>query len=189
MSVAKTETVTHLVCPTCDTRMGSIDHIQIGQSFGPWACHNEQCKTSVSGTMTGDGPVVTVSEHGYKPRFALLRFRDLFVVLKDRYGVQNPDYFYHSHQCPTNLMRDVAHVFDAEGSDPHGVMRFVCSVPWSEHGETLLGEDGCSLAAMLALFGTDGQPSETEWPEDERGVLPFISQMQRAYQKNRSPKA
>lgn len=184
------ETVRYLVCPACGSRMSSIDHLKIGQTFGPWSCGALECRASIRGTVTADGADIVVELQGdeHRPQFAMLKFRDLYLVLLDKYGTTNPDYFYHSHQCPTNLLREVEHVFDAEGSDPHGTMRFVARVPWSkESGETLESMGG--IAELFAFFKTDGQPAPTEWTEENAGVLPFIVDARREDTKKRSPKA
>lgn len=184
------ETVRYLMCPACGSRMSSIDHLSVGQTFGPWSCGALECRASVMGTVTADGADIVVERQSdqHQPQFALLKFRDLYLVLLDKYGVDRPDYFYHSHQCPTNLMAKVEHVFDAEGSDPHGVMRFVAHVPWSKDSADSLKAMG-SLAELFAFFRTDGEPAPTDWPEENAGVLPFIAEARREYTKKRSPKA
>lgn len=186
---AKTITVTYLICPGCGVHRFGIDHLDPGKTFGPWTCQELICRTSIRGTVTADGAEIESWKEDRKPQFALLKFRDLYLVRIDKYGIENPDYFYHSHQCPTNLLGGIENVFDAEtGSDPHGILRFVASVPWSEEAEMEM-ESICTLPELFAFFRTDGQPAPSEWPEENGGVLPFIVEMQRAETKKRSPKA
>lgn len=184
------ETARYLVCPACGNRMSSIDHIGIGRTFGPWQCGHVGCGATVSGTVTEDGADITIGRVENEPQFALLKFRDVYFVMLDKYGGKedSADYFYHSHQCPTNLLGSVEHVFDAEGSDPHGMMRFVAQVPWSKDSAENLEHMG-SLAELFAFFRTDGQPATTKWPEENAGVLPFIVEARRDDTKKRSPKA
>jgi len=40
------------------------------------------------------------------------------------------EYFYNEHTCPTNFLRHVIRIIDAEGDDdPHGIFQFVSEKP------------------------------------------------------------
>jgi hypothetical protein len=193
VSAARIETARYLICPKCSSRVSSIDHLAIGQTFGPWLCKSIDCDQEVSGTITADGADVTYSTAPRRGRLYLLKLRDVYFVMRNRYRDADPDddnddYYIHSHQCPTNLIQDAISVFDAEGSDPHGIFRLVASVPFSHEREDQLREM-VGLGELLAFFGTDGQPAATEWPEEDRGMLGFVADMQRNETARRAPKA
>ena len=202
-----------LLCPNCGESEHSIEHLMKGfmvpdptsstaefgvrpsRDFGPWSC--DECDHSFGFRMHHDGSVeITDVKKITEPKvLCLLRFRDLYVVAGPyrEYGDDGwYDYFFHSHQCPYNIMHQVRAVFDAaEGEDPHGSFRFISSIPYMEKeedgGERWTG--GMSLEALFRMFKTDGQEAETEWPESERGLLPGIAALQDSYAKQRAPKA
>lgn len=178
----ETKTRRFIVCPRCGDDSIRVCHLEPGRTFGPWHCHGADCSAVFSGRIAEDGSVDAEMRDEPKTRgYALLRFRDLLLVVDEKYGrVENPDFFYHSHQCPVSLLGRVEAVFDAEGGDPHGVLRYVAGIDASEHVDKTI-EDGCSLQELLALFKTDGQPAPTEWPEKNRGMLNWIAEMQREY--------
>jgi hypothetical protein len=191
---ADINTVRFIKCPKCGAdRLGSIDRLKPGTSFGPWSCQDLKCRFAIVGTVTEDGadiePAKTNEDPHRAPRLTLLQFRDLYFVHLNRYGgdPEVNDFFYHSHQCPTNLLRDIVDVFNVDGSDPHGVMRYVADIPWSQETEDSL--DGQTLETLFALFKTDGQPAPTEWPEDDRGMLPWIAELQRRAAQRKAAKA
>ena len=177
-----TETKHYLHCPECNGRMGAIDHLlgDIDRAFGHWICGG--CHGKVVGTVHPDGTVDAMVKGKADPAgYGLLKLGDLYLVVRetsayvDRDGA---DYAYHSHQCPTNLLSQVEHVFDASGEDPHGTMRYVASILDTPETRERLGTTG-TLASLFALFDTDGQPAPTAWPEENRGVIPWIAEMQR----------
>ena len=139
-----------------------------------------------------DGADVTYSTHQRKGRLFLLKLRDVYFVMRNSYHDAAPsehdDYFIHSHQCPTNLIQDAIAVFDAEGSDPHGIFRLVASLPFTHQREDALDEM-TGLQELFAFFGTDGTPLATDWPEEDKGVLSFIADAQRKETARRAPKA
>lgn len=118
-----------------------------------------------------------------KPILCLFRFRDLYVIAESyTRGAEDEedsyDYLFHSHQCPVNIMRNVLEVFDsAEGKDPHGIFRYVAEIDDNEQNRTALRDKG-GFQDMLYLFKTDGTEAPTQWPEKERGLLPWIAALQ-----------
>src|ERR1700704_6287388 len=101
-----------VVCPGCgDDRHFDVEHLFDGteRRFGPWSCRGEDCLVDISGTVHPDGTIEVEAKVNPARRrgFALLKLRDLYLVRKESYGrvaPENADYFYHSHQCPTNLL-------------------------------------------------------------------------------------
>lgn len=127
------------------------------------------------------------------PALCLMRFRDLYVVI-DSYGPHDPDkddwydFLLHSHQCPTNLMRNAVEIFDAKhGFDLHGMFRFIASIPDNEETRDAL-DSAFELPALFKLFSTDGTEAPTEWPEKERGLLSWIARMQDAHSRAKAKK-
>ncbi len=181
---------TFIVCPGCGVGEHDITR-QIAAvhdngdpgAFGWWLCPIDECGTEIQGTAFSDGSAdIEHRDNGRGPQgLALMTMGGRYFVIKQKYGrVQNPDYFYHSHQCPTNLLRNVTDVFDPEhGKDPHGILRYVASI--DRNAETARGlEDASSLAELLSLFKTDGQPAESQWwPEQDGGMLDFVAYWQR----------
>lgn len=134
------------------------------------------------------------SREKYQPKLALLRLRDLYVVVES-YGQHDPekqdwyDYTFHSHQCPENLMRHVVAVFcPSEGNDPHGVFRFIAAIDDTTENKNATNYT-IHLAELFRLFGTDGSEAPTRWPESERGLIPMIAYAQDEYRKRKGPKA
>ncbi|HXJ49414.1 MAG TPA: hypothetical protein VNF91_09630 [Candidatus Acidoferrum sp.] len=192
MSAAKIETVHRIACEKCGGHFGSIDHLRLGATFGPWSCRNRDCDQEVSGTVTADGADVELTTRDRRGRLFLLKLRDVYIVTRNPWVSADPgdndDYFIHSHQCPTNLIQQAIEVFDAEGNDPHGIFRLVASKPFTHEAEDKL-EEMHSLQELLAFFGTDGAPASTDWPEEDKGVLSFIAKAQREETARRAPKA
>ena len=187
-----TEIVTKrfVACPTCKQYEHSVEHLftNADRTFGPWQCRTDDCRTEIWGTAHADGSI-SIRTTEAKPRgFALCKLRDLYLVLKEPYGrVENPDYFYHSHQCPTNLMRNVIEVIGPSGErDTHGMIRYVASIDDTPETREKLSGDKSALSRrqLFELFATDGEPIATDWPEADEGVIPMIAEWQREEEKN-----
>jgi hypothetical protein len=119
----------------------------------------------------------------------LLKLGDLFLVVeKYTYTPDGADFLFHSHQCPSNILHNVLAVVDPEhGSDPHGRIRFVSGIEDTPEARAALGFDDrggvghVTLAQTLGLFGTDGQPTPSSWPERDNGVIPWLADLQREH--------
>lgn len=177
-----------VVCPGCDEYHHSVEHLfgrSDVQTFGGWMCKTDDCMTEVSGTVYPDGTIDVQSKFVRRRRgFALLKLRDLYFVTKEKFGrVENVDYFYHSHQCPVNLLRDVVEVYGPSGEhDPHGVIRYVAGIDDTPETRASLKDRfglAPSLRQVMELFGTDGEPVPTDWPEEDGGVIPAIAAWRR----------
>jgi hypothetical protein len=178
-------TKTFIACPGCgSTAWFDVQRLidaQRATTFGPWGCRTDGCLVEIRGQVTAAGDIEIEQQQAAAPGLALLKFRDLYIVRDELYGrVRNPDFFYHSHQCPQNILQDVTAVFDpAEGHDPHGVLRFVANIEATTEARVRL-EQTSTLEALFALFRTDGQPAPSEWPERNGGMLPWIAEARRS---------
>ena len=196
---AETVRPVFIVCPHCGKSEHRVQHLydtskERGKevSFGPWQC--DECQHEFSGTVlynpghvTDPCEVTITSIYPWikVPKLSLLRFRDLYVVV-DSYSDHKPgekdspwyDFLFHSHQCPTNILRSVEEVFDDEGRDPHGVLRFVAAIDDTEENRKRL-DAAPSKEKLFELFGTDGKDAPSDWPEVNKGVLPWLAEAQR----------
>lgn len=184
MTKAEIITKRFIRCPKCQKHEFQVEHLfapRLPGSFGPWPCDQDDCDAIIAGRVYSDQTIeITVTAREKSRGLALLRLGHLFLVLEEKYGrIENPDFFYHSHQCPTNLMRRVEEVFDpAHGRDPHGQLRYVAAIDDTQAARDRLDECG-TLAEVLTLFKTDGQPAPSEWPQEDTGVLPMIAEWRR----------
>lgn len=183
--MAEIVTKRFVVCPGCREYHHPVEHLFDGteRMFWSWNCGTEDCSTEISGAVHPDGTIDVKSEVKEKRQrgFALLKLRDLYLVREEKYGRILPDradYFYHSHQCPTNLMRDVVDVYGPSGDrDPHGLIRYVAGI--DDTPETRAALRDPSLRKTMELFGTDGEPIATGWPESDGGLIPWIAAIKR----------
>lgn len=171
----------YIVCPGCGQGEFQIEHLlDTGRptDFGPWRCDREDCCTEIEGCITADGDIEIEHRKTAASGIALLKLGDLYLVVDEPAGRiedEYVDYFYHSHQCPLNLLREVSDVFYGTGRDPHGVLRFVANIEASPNVRQRLEQAG-SLAELFRLFGTDGQPAASAWPEEDGGMLPQVAE-------------
>lgn len=174
----------YIACPCCGRGEFQIQHLlSLGRptEFGPWFCDYEDCCTELQGRIDADGSVEIEHRKTALHGIALLKLGGLYLVVDEpasRMDDEHADYFYHSHQCPLNLLLRVSDVFDATGRDPHGVMRFVANIDATPRARERL-EQIQSLAELFHLFGTDGQPQHSEWPEENGGMLPQVAALRR----------
>ena len=188
---AKIVTKRYIECPGCgNPDRFSIEHLFDGatRQFHRWPCGLDGCTAEVSGTVHPNGSVEIehVMNPARAPGFALVKLRDLYLVLEEPHGrieADHADYFYHSHQCPTSLLKNVVEVYGPSGeADVHGMIRYIAGVADTEETRNALGVDGhgVSLRKVLEVFSTDGEPAPTSWPEVDEGVIPMIAEARRA---------
>lgn len=184
---AEITTKRFVTCPGCKKYLHCVDHLFDGteHSFKGWPCRGEGCRTAISGTVHADG-TITRSMRDTRPHsFLLLKLRDLYLVSKEmlEYDAADDtdDYFYHSHQCPTNLLGDVVAVYGPCGEpDQHGMIRYVARIEdTSETRKIFEGGGSLSLRLLLDLFGTDGEPIASNYPEANEGLIPWLAEMRR----------
>lgn len=129
------------VCPHCDATDGLVDHLQAGQSAGPWYC--KACGGSYVLRVPYDGEIVIEPREGRRiTTYDVLVLRPqekpvYFVVEGMRFEGerwQNADedesaskqFFYEEHSCPTNWLEPEMVYFDGD-TDPHGLIEFVAT--------------------------------------------------------------
>lgn len=129
-----TTTRTYIVCPACGQGRHRIDHLQSGQSFGPWAC--PECGVDIHGFRTPTGADVEVSDQPPRRRgLMLLKLAasepPVFMVVAQDIDPGDADeierhltYLVEEHTCPTNLVPVEAILTDGD-ADPHGILEFV----------------------------------------------------------------
>ncbi len=182
-------------CPGCNQYEFSVEHLYDGlkkgltNRFGPWYCNQPDCNVIICGEVFLEDQMeieINVS-HREKPRgLGLLLFRDIYLVVEEHFSMKNDphaDYFYHSHQCPQNLFGYVVAVFDKEGSDPHGILRHIASIDNISDTENAL-KHVHTLKELFSLFDTDGEPPESEWPAENKGVLDWIVDLRKSNLEN-----
>lgn len=134
-----TYTKIFMICPHCGAHTdSSVDYLDVGESFGPWYC--DECGGGYQGNANGAATEV----HKIKSRFSktldllVLEPHDktiYFVLLGNRYhpepddGYDGKQFFYESHSCPTNWIGKTVMISVDGNTDPHGLLKFVRSVP------------------------------------------------------------
>jgi hypothetical protein len=185
----------YIRCPNCNQGEFRVTHLvedRSPRSFGPWKCR--VCNHSLSGVVKNKVEITKIDPPVDEPQLCLMRFRDMFLVVDSYTKWQNGksdwyDFLFHSHQCPTNMLRHVLELYDVEyGSDPHGTVRFVASIPDTEHNRKLL-EGDLSIQQLFVLFATDGQDAPSQFPPENEGLIPWLAELRREYQKTKTPKA
>jgi len=185
----------YFLCPRCGKHRFTYSHLEPGRSFGPWGCDTVGCNADIRGKITLEGePDITVVDRDYPKGLMLIKFRDLYLVVEgyrfyEGEEADHYDFLVHSHQCPSNLLRATREVFEVEqGSDPHGVLRFVAAIEDTPNNRETLHEE-VSLTRLFQVFQTDGVPPPTNWPERNCGMLPGLADFQREHAKRYMPKA
>ena len=136
-----------VVCPECGESEFSVDHVigDIDRRLGPWRCDNQSCLTQVFMWPRADGTLDIEVQKTEPNGYALCKLRDLYLVLREPYGrieADHADYFYHSHQCPTNLLRHLVAVYSPSGQpDQHGMIRFVANIEDTEEARDIIDPD------------------------------------------------
>lgn len=188
---AMIKNVAFILCPQCGQSRHEVEHLferpDWSHRFGPWHC--DKCDYLFWGEGTEDRRVeITRCERSPDTKMlCLLRLRDLLVVVEkySKHAGQDDDGFdflFHSHQCPTNIMHEAEEVFDEDGRDPHGIFRFIAAIEDTEENRKKLEALG-SREDLLKLFNTDGTEAPTNWPAEDKGVLPFIAEGRRQYRE------
>lgn len=138
-----------IICPWCEEQSGCrVDHLYDGSSFahgfGPWYC--AECRKGFTGKVNSPGDVDInkyISRETRTRSMALLKLDGkegpvFFVMDHDRYnptGIETDQenqehqkFFFESHSCPTNWLRECVAVIDQGDADPHGFLEFVRAV-------------------------------------------------------------
>ena len=141
MKLEITETIKYVLCPCCEKKVGSINHLNTG-TYG-WYC--DGCGNKVQFIMQ-NGSVVSSQKTGETKEKTLvfLKSGDIGLVVEGMSfngEQQNDEYFYNEHTCPTNYLSRVVTIVDLEHNDcdPHGIFEYVTTLPWVE------GFDECNF--------------------------------------------
>ncbi len=139
METMSTYTKTFIICPHCGAHTNSsVDHLDCGQSFGPWYC--DKCGGGYCGNANGTTTEVRMVADTFKKTLDLLVLnphdKPIYFVMKGRHYQPKTDidnekkrFFYEQHSCPTNWIINTILISVDGDTDPHGFMKFVRSVP------------------------------------------------------------
>lgn len=152
----------HVICPRCKEADGVIDHLMAtkGVREYTWYCDNESCGCKYRFSLL-DGKVLSVEDLGLSKHapFVILSTNNseleqaVYIVVKGNLidipvGTKDPltneemnnkEYFYRQHTCPTNFVRTEL-VMQNLDTDPHGAFHFVDAIM----PETLLEKYGAA---------------------------------------------
>lgn len=142
MQLEITETVTtkYVLCPCCNSKLGSINHLVEGTYA--WYC--DACGNRIKFKMH-QGCVVDSHKTGETKEKTLVFLKrggiGLIVEGMSFNSENNDEYFYNEHTCPTNYLSCVVAIVDLEHGDPdpHGIFEYVTTLPWVE------GFDECNF--------------------------------------------
>lgn len=126
----------HYKCPNCGEFSGSLTHIEIGRTFGPWYCVD--CGYAYSGKRISRDSVDLKTYNNCRKfidTLVLLRINDepIFIIIKAEHPIEDNseelnfssnEYFYNEHTCPANFM-GVECIIQGEDADPHGIWQHV----------------------------------------------------------------
>lgn len=194
---ATIKTKRFITCPVCGEQEWEVEHRldpsspYYGGQWGPLRCN--KCTHEFNCHLGADDQIEITDISKSKGDIAcLFRFRDLYIIAGPFMEFDNDDHidhFFHSHICPVSILHSAMEVYDADyGSDPHGVLRFIASVPYDEVSENGW-HNSYTLERIFQVFKTDGMDALSEWPEEDHGVMHWLAEMQRAHKKTNSPKA
>jgi len=132
------ETLHYAPCPWCGKRSDSpINHLLNQSLVTTWYCH--ECGESFDLKFDGTGKLWTakVLDRRCDKILVLLRYGSMGLIVEGSSIAGNPGqqrYFYEEHACPTNFMRHIKVIIDLKDGniDPHGIFRFIGTVPYTE---------------------------------------------------------
>lgn len=136
-------TTTYVVCPHCENSSGgSIDHLIASRrqsDWGTWYC--DSCGRGFAGTVSVDG-VVTVKkmDDSFIKCMDLLRIppqkHPIYIVRSASHPTDRAHdgtkYYYETHSCPTNWLKDIQMVGIDGDQDPHGLIEYVGSATFDQ---------------------------------------------------------
>ena len=151
---ARTYTQTYIHCPHCGEKGSRVDHLFSDAhkpvSFGPWYC--DSCGGSYRGKVLNDNSVdLELLDQQKVDTLDLLillpQEKPVYFVIKgmgfrkigERTDFDGKDFFYESHSCPTNWLRQIERLVIENDDDPHGLLRFVRSI---ESASAVMQEQG-----------------------------------------------
>jgi len=139
-------------CPGCDYGEFQFDHLSVGQQVH-WCCDgcNKQIKGvrlgrySFDAVLTGwenlpmtftlrsrTEPPIEVKVNGWKYEHSKNDTPEEYF--------DDQEYFYNTHTCPTNWLRDVEQISVGKDTDPHGLFHLVSIEEGHFKDPSVLGE-------------------------------------------------
>lgn len=161
-SKLRQETKTYVVCPKCDSNVGTVDHLReytYDKFWGPWYCDN--CGQGVSGAIK-NGEVIVGECSKSKGKAISILYRDglVFFLETDTYSdweeEENKDrrFYYEEYTCPTNFLGEVFSIYDSEDEDldTHGIFKYIYThpIPWEDF-EKVRGMSYIDLSEYLNI--------------------------------------
>lgn len=150
-----------IICPWCGGKTGDqVDHLLDGKlpTKVYWSC--KLCGEPYQAELRSPSNIIvtkydgTGAEH-YTRALALLQFDGVagpvYFVMDRRYHTSdttqdNEQFFFESHSCPTNWLRDCVAVIEDGDPDPHGLLKHLRTV---EVPRDFDDDDAKKLAALF----------------------------------------
>lgn len=138
------ETKHFIECPHCQKDRKRIDHLFSVDgneiSFGPWYC--DKCGFAYGGTVKGKEVFIEKLNRRVDKSIVFLKNENVLLCVRGLYfdgvhDIENDRYYYDEGTCPTNYMGNVEVVIDLKDgdADPHGIFKFVASIPYRQYEE------------------------------------------------------
>lgn len=156
----------YITCPyedcgaTGEEGPGPVTHLlDCDTFFGPWYC--KKCHRAVTGTVRKGEVSISKNNQSSKPTLDLLRLdplpQSLFLIAKglvwnDKIDPSGKEYYYEQHTCPINYFHDAEVVIFGNDNDPHGLFRYVKSIPHPGKESDLMN---MSIEELGKLFMVD----------------------------------
>lgn len=166
-------TKTYVVCPHCgENSGGAIDHLIADHremSWGPWYCGH--CKRGFAGTVTADGDVsVKKVDSSFTKCFDLVclppQKHPVYFILSTAHPTdsepESTKFFYESHSCPTNWLRDIEMISIEGDQDPHGLIEYIGSAPFDQSVADDCNHDWSETFPVIGTESSADQLSDSQ---------------------------
>jgi hypothetical protein len=146
-------------CPNCNGQEFAVEHLMGKHTkAGPWGC--DDCGQAWWVEIKGEAVEATrAPQHDYGPHVAVIleippqKEPIRFKLHARQYSLERTNeearFLYEEHTCPTNWLGEVTDLYLGEDPDPHHIIRFVESRPFTpeemaelEHGNGPVALDG-----------------------------------------------
>lgn len=132
----------YIRCPGCGKSEHQVSHLPLGTETA-WYCDDCGVRFRLRVISADCVNCEVIPVESKEKRLVTLRSAGpVTLLVEGMVLLPNDDeegherFFYDEHTCPTNYMRKVVKVIDAEGDeDPHGVFAFVKLEPWKPEYE------------------------------------------------------
>jgi transcription elongation factor Elf1 len=147
------ETIFYSVCPNCNKKGSSINHLIKENIETKWFCDNCGIQYNLK---IENGKMFTSKTDNYKIKtLVMLKNNNIALIVEgmcfyENKGCCDDDYFYNEHTCPVNYMRNVKMVIDLKNldNDPHGIFEYVTTVNYDERIE----DCNCDMKTLINIF-------------------------------------